>query len=88
MAFMAPTVVNPTVVDLLSEQAGAAAAANPPSRVLALVVLGLFTAIGWVIGRTWFFTAKSVAFCAFAVRYGYRKGAKVQVEPRPAPAPA
>lgn len=72
------------IVDMLSDEAGRAAAANPPSRVLALVVLGLFTAVGWTAGRLWFHTAKSVAFCALAVRYGYRQGAKVPVEPKTA----
>lgn len=74
----------PTVVDLLSQEAGQVAAANPPSRVLALIVLGIFTAVGWVAGRLWFHSAKSVAFCALAVRYGYRQGAKVPVEQRAA----
>jgi hypothetical protein len=78
------TLANPTVVDLLSEQAGQTAAANPPSRVIALVVLGLFTAIGWTAGRTWFFVSKGVVFCALAARYGYRLGMKVPVEPRAA----
>lgn len=80
------TLVNPTVVDLLNEQADQVAAANPPSRVLTLVVLAIFTAIGWTVGRLWFHSAKSVAFCALAVRYGYRQGAKVQVEPKTVPA--
>jgi hypothetical protein len=74
---------NPTVVDLLSKQAGQTAAANPPSRVIALAVLGLFTAIGWIIGRSWFHVSKGVIFCALAARYGYRQGMKVPVEPRP-----
>lgn len=78
------TLANPTVVDLLSEQAGQVAARNPPSRVLALVFLGLFTAIGWTVGRTWFYAQKAVVFSALAVRYGYRQGMKVPVEPRPA----
>ena len=78
------TLATPTVVDLLNEQAGQVAVANPPSRVLALIVLSLFTAVGWVVGRSWFHLAKSVAFCALAVRYGYRQGAKVPLEPKPA----
>ena len=77
------TMAAPTVVDLLSEQAGQTAAANPPSRVIALVVLGIFTALGWIVGRTWFFLSKGVIFCALAARYGYRQGMKVPVEPRP-----
>lgn len=81
---MATTMAAPTVVDLLVEEAGQKAAANPPGRVIALVVLGLFTAVGWVIGRTWFFASKGVIFCALAVRYGYRQGMHAPVETRPA----
>jgi hypothetical protein len=69
-----------TRVDLLNEEAGRIAAANPPSRVLATVVLGLLFAVGWVIGRLWFFGAKTVIFCAICVRTGYRRGAMVKVE--------
>lgn len=74
------TMASPTVVDLLSADADRIANANPPSKVLATVVLGLFTALGWIAGRAWFYSAKSVAFVALAVRYGYRQGAKVPVE--------
>lgn len=70
-------------VELISSEADRIASANPPARVLAVVVLGLFTAIGWTIGRSWFYSAKSVAFVALAVRYGYRQGAKVPVERKP-----
>jgi hypothetical protein len=77
-------VLDVTSVDLLNEEAGRIAAANPPSRVLATVVLGLFFAVGWVLGRTWFFGAKAAVFGALAVRMGYRKGAKVPVEVKPA----
>lgn len=76
------TMAHTAVVDLLSEQAGQTAAANPPSRVAALVVLGLFTVIGWTVGRTWYHASKGVIFCALAVRYGYRNGMKVPVEPK------
>lgn len=79
---MATTMAAPAVVDFLNEEAGRKAAANPPGRVLALVVLGLFTAIGWVTGRTWFFVSKGVIFCALAVRYGYRQGMHAPVETR------
>lgn len=77
-------VMEPVPVDYLREEAGRIAAANPPGRVLATVVLALFTAIGWAIGRTWFFVSKAVIFCALAVRYGYRQGMKVPVNPVPA----
>lgn len=69
-----------TRVDLLSDEAGRIAAANPPSRVLATVVLGLLFGVGWVAGRIWFFSAKGIVFCALAARMGYRRGAKVPVE--------
>lgn len=67
-------------VELISSEAERIANANPPSHVLAVIVLGFFTALGWVAGRAWFHSAKSVAFVALAVRYGYRQGAKVPVE--------
>ena len=81
---MAPmtAALDATRVDLLNDEAGRIAAANPPSRVIALVVLGIFTAIGWIVGRTWFFVSKGVIFCALAARYGYRMGMKVPVESR------
>ena len=74
------TIVMDRPVDQLGQEAGRIAAANPPGRVFALVILFFFTAIGWVIGRTWFFASKGVIFCALAVRYGYRQGMKVPVE--------
>lgn len=79
-------VMEPAPVDYLRGEAGRIAAANPPSRVLATVVLALFTAIGWTVGRTWFFASKAVIFCGLAVRYGYRQGMKVPVNPGPVPA--
>lgn len=78
-------VMEPVPVDYLREEAGRIAAANPPGRVLAVVVLAIFTAIGWTVGRTWFFLSKAVIFCALAVRYGYRLGMKVPVAPGPVP---
>lgn len=68
------------VVDQLVTEAKAAAVANPPSRVLATVLLGVFTAIGFLTGRTYLAAAAAVAFVGLAVKYGYRKGAKVPVE--------
>ncbi len=73
--------MNVPVVDLLSEQAERTAAANPPSRVLATVILALFTAIGWLTGRAWY----ASVFCFLAVRYGFRMGMKQPVESVPAP---
>jgi hypothetical protein len=72
--------MNVPIVDILSEQAEKTAAANPPSRVLATVILALFTAIGWLLGRTWY----AAVFCFLAVRYGFRMGMKQPVEPVPA----
>jgi len=70
-----------TVVDLLSAQAGQAAAANPPSKVALTVIAFLFTALGWLVGRTWFYAFKGIAFAALAARYGYRQGMHAAVEP-------
>jgi hypothetical protein len=78
------TVVMERPVDQLGAEAGRIAAANPPSRVVAVAVLGLLTGIGWLIGRTWFFIAKGVVFAALGIRYGYRLGAKVPVEAKAA----
>jgi hypothetical protein len=69
-------------VDALRAEAAVLAAANPPSRVLATVVLGMFTLIGFVIGRTYLAAAAAVAFVGLAVKYGYRKGAKTPTEPK------
>jgi hypothetical protein len=77
-------VVNATIVDLLSEQADQAATANPPRKVALTVLAFIFTAIGWVVGRSWWHLAKGVAFATLAVRYGYRQGARVPVEPKAA----
>lgn len=77
------TMLDATIVDLLSDQADRVATANPPSRVLALVFLGIFTAIGWAAGRFWFYAAKGLVFTVLAVRYGYRQGMKVPVEAVP-----
>jgi hypothetical protein len=80
---MAATLANPTVVDLLSQQASDAATAATPGKVALTVIAFLFTAVGWVIGRTWWHGAKILAFTALAVRYGYRQGARIPVEPIP-----
>lgn len=75
-----------TRVDLLLSEADRIAVANPPSRVLATVVLGILFAVGWVIGRLWFFGAKGVIFAGLAVRMGYRRGAMTPIEThKPAP---
>lgn len=79
-------VMDRTVVDLLDQQAGQIAAANPPSRVALTVIAFIFTALGFVIGRTWFYVFKAVAFAWLAGRYGYRVGMKVPVEAKAAPA--
>jgi hypothetical protein len=73
-------------VDLLDQQAGQIAAANPPSKVALTVIAFAFTALGFAVGCTWFYVFKAVTFCWLAARYGYRIGAKVPVQARPAPA--
>lgn len=72
-----------STVDQLSLQAADIAERNSPLRVLAIVVLGIVSGIAWVIGRTWFTIASTVAFFGLAVKYGYRKGAKVSTEKKP-----
>lgn len=76
------TMANPTVVDLLYEQAQEKAAANPPGRVLATVILAVFTALGWTCGIVW----TGLWFSGMAFVYGVRKGSRVPVKPAPAPA--
>jgi hypothetical protein len=72
----------PAPVDALRAEAAAWAVANPPSRVLATVVMGVLTFIGWLAGRSYLALAGSVRFAALAVTYGYRKGAKAVTEPK------
>lgn len=71
-----------TTVEQLSNEAAQIAAQNTPLKVLAIVVLGILSGIGWVCGRLWFTCASSIAFCGLAVKYGYRKGARVSTEPK------
>jgi hypothetical protein len=66
-------------VDQLSAEAAEIARANPPSRVLLTCMLGILTGFGWLVGRTWFTVAHFTAFGMLALKYGYRRGAKVQV---------
>lgn len=53
---------------------------NPPSKIALTLFLGVFTVIGWFVGRAWFFLAKIVPLVVLACRYGYRQGAKIPVE--------
>ena len=69
-------------VDQLNSEAAAIAARNTPLRVLAIVVLGIISGVAFVVGRIWLYTAHSVAFAGLAVKYGYRKGAKIPTEPK------
>jgi uncharacterized membrane protein AbrB (regulator of aidB expression) len=70
------------VVDQLIADAKTAVAENPPSRVLATVMLFLLMLVPWVIGRLWYFLALPAAFAFGAVVHGYRKGAKIPVKPK------
>lgn len=48
-----------------------------PGHAIATVITAMFVAAGWIIGASvW-----SVRFCAVAVRYGYRQGARIQRVP-------
>jgi hypothetical protein len=76
------TQVERPTVDQLSAQAAEIAANNPPSRVLLTCVLGVLTGIGWLVGRSWLVVAGFAAFAGLAVRYGYRRGARVQTQPK------
>lgn len=67
------------------------AAAVRPSDVALTVITAVFFAVGWVIGKLWLIlvvtvlaAGRSLSFCGLAVRYGYRSGANVTVEPAPA----
>ena len=44
---------------------------------LATCVTAVFVAFGWVFGALWY----CVRYCAVAVRYGYRQGARTQRVP-------
>lgn len=77
-------VMDATVVDLLNDQAGQIAAANPPSKIALTAIAFFFTVIGIVIGRTVFWGTKAVVFCFLSARYGYRIGMHAAVKPVPA----
>ncbi|HVT97634.1 MAG TPA: hypothetical protein VHE33_09000 [Acidobacteriaceae bacterium] len=67
-------------VDDIYAQAELKAAANPPGRVLATVILAVFTAIGWCCGKLW----TGIWFTCMAFMYGVRQGSGV---PRPVTPP-
>jgi hypothetical protein len=77
-------VMTTATVDQIYAEAAEKAAANPPGRVLATVVLAVFTAIGFVIGVVW----TGLWFTGMAFAYGVRQGSSVpaRVQP-PEPAP-
>lgn len=62
-----------TLVDQLYADAAVKAAANPPGRVLATVVLAVFTALGWTFGVMW----TGLWFSGMAFAYGVKKGSRV-----------
>jgi hypothetical protein len=69
-------------VDTLYAEAERKAAENPPGRVLATVILAIFTAIGWFLGKIW----TGIWFCCIAFTYGWRKGASIPIAAKTAPA--
>jgi hypothetical protein len=73
-------VMDRATVELMDQESTRLAEANPPSAVALTLFLGLFTVLGFVIGRSWFYLAKVIAITYLASRYGYRKGLKVPVE--------
>lgn len=62
--------------DELHEQAAAAR----PGRALATAIAAVFFAIGWIFGTAWLIAAT----CFFAVRTGFRDGARMKRVPRQA----
>lgn len=76
-------VMDATVVDMLYAEAQQKAAANPPGRVLATVVLAVFTAIGWTFGVIW----TGLWFSGMAFAYGVRQGSRVPPKAAAAPPP-
>lgn len=77
------TIVMEPVVDQLYAEAQRKAAANPPGRVLATIILSVFTALGFIVGTLW----TGVWFCAMAFMYGVKKGTTaIPAKPQPAPA--
>lgn len=69
-------------VDTMYAQAATKAAANPPGRVLATVVLAVFTAIGFVLGVLW----TGLWFSGMAFAYGIHQGSRVPAKPAQEPA--
>jgi hypothetical protein len=67
---------NIATVDDLTARAADIAANNPPSRVLATVVLGIFTIVGFILGRLWLYTAGALVYVWLSFQYGMKKGAK------------
>jgi hypothetical protein len=70
------------LVDDLNARAAVLAKANPPSRVIATTALGVFMAIGFVIGRAWLGLAHVISFLALAIRQGYWAGIKAELQPK------
>jgi hypothetical protein len=81
-------VMDRPTVEFVGQESTRIAEANPPSKVALTLFLGLFTVIGFVIGRSWFYLAKVIAITYLASRYGYRQGLKVPVEAKAAAAPS
>jgi hypothetical protein len=69
-----------TTVDQLYADAAEKAAANPPGRVLATVVLAVFFAIGWTWGRIW----TALWFIGMSVALGAHKGITIPEKPKAA----
>lgn len=66
-------------VDQLYAEAAEKAKANPPGRVLATVILAVFTGIGYVLGVFW----TALWFSGMALAYGVRQGSRVPARPAP-----
>jgi hypothetical protein len=67
----------------ISKRAEQLANEHPPGVVIENLFLGLFTVIGWVLGRSWFYLSKFVFLIYLAFQDGYIKGGKVKQKPPP-----
>lgn len=58
-------------------------------RMLMTLLAAVFTALGWVVGRSWFvivflvlWSVNRIAWLGKCSQYGYAKGAKLNLVPR------
>lgn len=83
LPLMYSEVMTTATLDQVYAEAQQKAAANPPGRVLATVILAVFTGLGWTCGKLW----TGIWFMSMAFAYGVRQGSGVPARPAPEPAP-